>query len=100
MSDTAVRILSSVYGAEERKLTVIPHGIPNMPFVNSSFYKDEFAMQGRQVLLTFGFLSPGKGLEYVIEALPALVATHPDLIYVIIGATHSNVQRTEGESLP
>jgi len=77
---------------------VIPHGIPDVPFVDPSFYKDQLGLQGRKVLLTFGLISPGKGIEYVIEALPRIVQKHPDVTYVILGATHPHVYRREGDA--
>jgi glycosyltransferase involved in cell wall biosynthesis len=77
---------------------VIPHGIPDVPFVDPNFYKDQFGVAGRPMMLTFGLLSPGKGIEYGIEALPSIVAKHADLVYVILGATHPNLLRAEGET--
>ncbi len=98
MSQKGVRILREVYNAPEEKISLIPHGIPDMPFVDSAFFKDQFGVEGKNVLLTFGLLSPGKGLEYVIEAMPDIVAEHPDTVYIILGATHPNLVRSEGEA--
>jgi glycosyltransferase involved in cell wall biosynthesis len=97
MSERAVEILGEIYAVPDDKVRMIPHGIPDLPFVDSSFYKDHFGVEGRTVLLTFGLLSPGKGLEYVIRALPDLVKEHPELIYVVLGATHPHVLREHGE---
>jgi glycosyltransferase involved in cell wall biosynthesis len=88
MSERGRRILREVYAAPEQKVAVIPHGIPDLPFVDPNFYKDQFGVAGRPMMLTFGLLSPGKGIEHGIEALPAILARHPDLVYVILGATH------------
>ncbi len=97
MADRAVGILRDEYGVPPEKIVVIPHGIPDVPFVDPSFYKDQFGVEGRKVLLTFGLLSPGKGIEYAIEALPEIVSRHPELIYIVLGATHPNIKKSRGE---
>ncbi len=98
MSRKGLSILRETYGVPEDKLALIPHGIPDLPFVDPAYYKDQFGVEGKRVLLTFGLLSPGKGLEYAIEAMPEIVAAHPDTVYIILGATHPNLVRQEGES--
>jgi len=98
MSDKAVEMLQRVYEIAPEKIAMIPHGIPEVPFVDPAFYKDQFGLEGRRVLLTFGLLSPGKGIEYAIRALPAIVAAHPDVVYVILGATHPNILKQEGNA--
>ena len=98
MAERARGMLTSLYGVEEAKITVIPHGIPDTGFTDPSFYKDQFEVAGRPVMLTFGLLSPNKGIEYVIRALPAIVREHPRLVYIVLGATHPNLVREEGES--
>lgn len=97
MSEKAVRILRDLYDVPSNKIAMIPHGIPDTPFVDSAFYKDQFAVEGRTVLLTFGLLSPGKGIENAIHALPRIVAKHPDVVYIVLGATHPNLRKTQGE---
>jgi len=97
MTHGAVQLLQEVYGAPPDKLAMIPHGIPDLPFVDPSFYKDQFGVEQRKVVLTFGLLSPGKGIEFMIQALPKLVNDHPELIYIVLGATHPQVKRTHGE---
>ena len=82
----------------DEKIDVIPHGIPDIPFIDPNFNKDQFGVEGKTVLLTFGLLSPNKGIEYVIEALPAILAQHPNVVYIILGATHPNLLAREGES--
>jgi hypothetical protein len=77
---------------------MVPHGVPDMPFLDTSYNKDQFGLVGKKVILTFGLLSEGKGLEYVIEALPEIVRAHPDAIFAILGATHPDVKRREGEA--
>ena len=97
MSQRAVEILRDEYRVASSKVAVIPHGIPDLPFVDPSFYKDQFGVQGRKVMLTFGLLSPSKGIEYGIEALPRVVQRHPELVYVVLGATHPHVKKKSGE---
>ncbi|MDY6913187.1 MAG: glycosyltransferase family 4 protein [Planctomycetota bacterium] len=97
MSDLAHDILHDVYEIPREKIRTIPHGILDVPFVDPNFYKDKFGVEGRKVMLTFGLLSPGKGIEYVIEALPAILKKHPDLVYIVLGATHPHVKRSSGE---
>ncbi|GIX21673.1 MAG: glycosyl transferase [Gammaproteobacteria bacterium] len=97
MSHRAVDILESVYGVDRGRVVYIPHGIPDMPFVDPNYYKEQFGLLGRRVLLTFGLLSQNKGIETVIDALPAVVERFPDVVYIVLGATHPNVLRHEGE---
>lgn len=97
MAERAVEILHETYDVPPDRVVVIPHGIPDVPFVDAAFYKDHFGVEGRTVMLTFGLLSPGKGIEHVIRALPELVRDFPDLIYIVLGATHPHIKRTRGE---
>ena len=80
------------------KIDLIPHGIPDMPFVDPSFHKDLFGVEGKLVLLSFGLLSANKGIENVIAALPAILAKHPNVVYFIVGATHPHVLKQDGET--
>jgi glycosyltransferase involved in cell wall biosynthesis len=98
MSERSCELLESVYGADPEQIVCIPHGVPDRPFGRSEQFKQALGFAGRQLLLTFGLLSPGKGIEAVIRALPALIAGHPDLIYCIAGATHPNLIAREGEA--
>ena len=98
MAQKGVDILEDTYRIPRSKIDLIPHGIPDSPFCDSSVYKEAFGVQGRQVLLTFGLLSPGKGIEYVIEALPEIVKHHPNVVYLILGATHPHLVAREGEA--
>src|SRR5262249_4581089 len=68
------------------------------PFVDPNFYKDEFGVEGKKVLLTFGLLSPNKGIEHVLNALPEILASYPNLVYIVLGATHPNLVREQGEA--
>ena len=97
MADRAQTFLENVYEVPVEKIVMIPHGIPDVPFIDPSFYKDKFGVEGRQLLLTFGLLGPGKGVDHVIRALPAIVKRHPKVTYMIVGATHPHVRRHQGE---
>lgn len=97
MSKNAVDILHSLYNISKEKIEYVPHGIPDIPFVDPNYYKDKFDLLGQKVLLTFGLLSENKGIEYVIKGLPDVVERFPDLTYIVLGATHPNVLKTEGE---
>ena len=98
MAERARDILTRVYGANPKQIAMIPHGVPDRALADPDTMKDRFGWAGRQVVLTFGLLSPGKGIETVIEALPAVVERHPDLLYVVLGATHPNLVARDGEA--
>ena len=98
MARKGAEILRDTYGVPAEKVDIIAHGIPDMPFVPSSVYKTQFGVEGRQVLLTFGLLGPGKGIEYAIEALPEIVERHPNVVYLILGATHPHLVARDGEN--
>ena len=98
MAERGREILERVYGASPRQVVVIPHGVPDRPLIDSDMLKASFGWAGREVVLTFGLLSPGKGIETVIEALPRLVERHPDMLYVVLGSTHPNLVAHEGEA--
>jgi glycosyltransferase involved in cell wall biosynthesis len=98
MSRCAEQILTDVYGAKPGRVAYIPHGIPDVPFVDPNFYKDQFGVEGRKVILTFGLLGPGKGIEVVLRAMPKVVERHPDAVYIILGATHPHIVRREGHA--
>jgi glycosyltransferase involved in cell wall biosynthesis len=98
MTKKAFEILDDVYGVGSEKTVLIPHGIHDVPFVDPAYYKDNFGVEGRRVLLTFGLLSRNKGIEHVIDALPEIVAKHPKTTYLVLGATHPSVVKEEGES--
>jgi glycosyltransferase involved in cell wall biosynthesis len=98
MARKGAEILTETYGVPEGKIDLIPHGIPDMPFMESSFYKQQFGVAGRPVLLTFGLLGPGKGIEFAIAALPEIIRHHPDVVYLVLGATHPHLVAQEGEN--
>ncbi len=97
MADRAFTFLTDIYRVPQHKIALIPHGIHDVPFVDPAFYKDQFGVAGKKVIITFGLLSPGKGLEHMIEALPAVTKRHPDAVYIILGATHPGILAHSGE---
>jgi len=98
MSRHSRGLLSELYHAPQEILQIIPHGAPDRPFGRAERFKEAYGLGGMNVLMTFGLLGPGKGLERVIEAMPAIVARHPDTVYRIVGATHPNLVASEGEA--
>ncbi len=98
MTGKGRELLTRVYGLAESKIEVIPHGIPDIPFSDPNYYKDQFGVEGMNVLLTFGLLSPNKGIEDMIAALPAIVSEYPNTVYMVVGATHPHLLRSAGES--
>jgi glycosyltransferase involved in cell wall biosynthesis len=97
MSELAAHLLRDVYAVPSGKIDVIPHGVPDLPFMDPNYFKDKFGTEGKSVLLTFGLLSPNKGIENVIRALPAILARHPNVVYIVSGVTHPHIRRREGE---
>lgn len=98
MNERGVNMLRDIYGITGRKIELIPHGIPDLPFVDSNYYKYKFGIEGRKTILTFGLLNKNKGIEVMLKALPALIEVEPSIIYIILGMTHPSVLKEEGES--
>jgi glycosyltransferase involved in cell wall biosynthesis len=98
MSERGVEFLRDIYQAPASKIDLIPHGIPDMPFADPNYFKDEFGVAGKQVLLTFGLLSPNKGIEFALRALPDIIRDFPNVVYIVLGQTHPNLLRHEGEA--
>ncbi|HET9852895.1 MAG TPA: glycosyltransferase family 4 protein [Candidatus Limnocylindrales bacterium] len=98
MSRSAANLLISAYDVDPTRLQVIPHGVPDVPLVESAAVKPGLGIEDREVILSFGLLGPGKGYELAVDALPAIVAAHPDVLYVIVGATHPDLISSEGEA--
>jgi len=95
MTDGSAEILREVHGVDPKKIDMIPHGIPSVPFSGS---KDRLGVEGRPLILTFGLLGPDKGIEYVIDALPAILSHYPDAVYIVLGATHPHIVERLGET--
>lgn len=98
IAEKARGMLGEIYGIPLEKIVRIPHGVPNVPFMDPGYYKDQYHLEGRKVLLTFGLIGPGKGIEHAIEAVALLAKDFPTLTYVVLGATHPEVKRQFGEA--
>ncbi len=98
MSQSAATRLTNIYGVNASRLAIIPHGVPDLPLVDPASVKPTLGLEGRQVVLSFGLLGPGKGYELAIDALPSVVAAHPAACFVVVGATHPEMLRREGEA--
>jgi glycosyltransferase involved in cell wall biosynthesis len=97
MSQLSSQFLQEIYKVPGSKVDMVPHGVPDLPFLDPNFFKDRFGVEGKAVLLTFGLLSPNKGIENVIQALPEILAKHSNVAYIVAGATHPHILRREGE---
>ena len=98
MSEKGYEFLRSVHDVPTRKIEVIPHGIPDFPFLETHHAKAQLGFAGKTIILTFGLLSPSKGIETVIDAMPGIIKSCPNAVYIILGATHPNLVRHEGEA--
>jgi glycosyltransferase involved in cell wall biosynthesis len=98
MSQLSSQFLQEIFKVPGSKIDMVPHGVPDLPFLDPNFYKDRFGVEGKAVLLTFGLLSPNKGIENVIQALPQILSKHKNVAYIVAGATHPHVLRREGET--
>jgi glycosyltransferase involved in cell wall biosynthesis len=97
MSRHSCRLLQEVFRVPESKIDVIPHGVPDLPLADSRLFKAPLGIETQTVLLSFGLLSPNKGLENVIRALPQIVSRHKEVVFLIVGATHPHLMRREGD---
>ena len=98
MNERGVDMLHEIYGIPSGKIKLIAHGIPDLPFVDSNYYKHKFGLEDRKTILTFGLLNQNKGIERMLQAMPAIIETEPSVIYIVLGMTHPNVLKNEGES--
>lgn len=98
MAERGRDFLREVYQVPAARIDLIPHGIPDMPFADPNYFKDEFGVAGKHVLLTFGLLSPNKGIEHALRALPNIIREFPNFVYIVLGQTHPNLLRNEGEA--
>jgi glycosyltransferase involved in cell wall biosynthesis len=97
MSQLSSQFLQEIFKVPGSKIDMVPHGVPDLPFLDPNFYKDRFGVEGKAVLLTFGLLSPNKGIENVIQALPEILSKHKNVAYIVAGATHPHILRREGD---
>jgi len=98
MNERGVSMLRDIYGVSGAKVELIPHGVPDLPFVDSNYYKHKFGMEGRRTILTFGLLNKNKGIEVMLKAMPTIIKADPSVLYVILGMTHPSVLKHDGES--
>ena len=97
MSQLSSQFLQEIFKVPASKIDMVPHGVPDLPFLDPNFYKDRFGVEGKAVLLTFGLLSPNKGIENVIKAMPQILSKHENVVYLVAGATHPHILRREGD---
>jgi len=97
MSQLSSQFLQEIFRVPGSKIDMVPHGVPDLPFLDPNFYKERFGVEGKAVLLTFGLLSPNKGIENVIQALPQILSKHKNVAYIVAGATHPHILRREGD---
>ena len=98
MNTHGIEMLRDIYKIDDKKIELIPHGIPDLPFVDNNYYKHKFGMDGRKTILTFGLLSKNKGIEVMLQAMPEIIKAEPTALYVILGMTHPSVKAHDGES--
>ncbi len=98
LSQKSYNMLIEVYGLSEEQVVFIPHGIPDVPFSSPDDHKAIFGLDKRKVLLTFGLLGPGKGIEFMLDAMPSIIKEHPDAVYIVLGGTHPHIKRTTGDA--
>ena len=97
MNETAIKIMTEMYEIPRDKIYLIPHGVPDIFYIDPAFYKQQLQLNGRFVILTFGFLSPNKGIEVMLQALPPVIEKHPETLYIVLGITHPEVRKLHGE---
>jgi len=98
MNERGVSMLRDIYGVSGKKVELIAHGIPDLPFVDSNYYKHKFGMEDRRTILTFGLINKNKGIEVMLRAMPAIIEAEPSVLYIVLGMTHPSVLKHEGES--
>ena len=98
MNERGVTMLKKNYQIADNKILLVPHGIPDLPFVDNNYYKHKFGMEGRRTILTFGLLSKNKGVEVMLKAMPEVVKADPSVLYIVLGMTHPSVLKHDGES--
>jgi len=98
MNERGLDMLRDIYGISGKKVELIAHGIPDLPFVDSNYYKHKFGMENRKTILTFGLLNKNKGIEVMLKAMPRIIEAEPTILYIVLGMTHPSVLKHEGES--
>jgi glycosyltransferase involved in cell wall biosynthesis len=98
MNERGVTMLQDIYSIPSERIHLIPHGIPDLPFVDSNYYKGKFGLEKRKTILTFGLIGKNKGIEVMLRAMPQIIAAEPQVVYIVLGMTHPSVLRHDGES--
>ncbi len=98
MNERGLTMLREIYGISGKKVELIAHGIPDLPFVDSNYYKHKFGMESRRTILTFGLLNKNKGIEVMLKAMPTIMEAEPLVLYIVLGMTHPSVLKQDGES--
>lgn len=98
MNERGVDMLEGTYGIDRQKIRLVPHGIPDLPFVDSNYYKHKFGLEGKRTILTFGLINKNKGIEVMLKAMPRIIEAEPNVMYIVLGMTHPLVLKYEGES--
>ena len=98
MNERGIRMLTDTYGVPKRKIKLIPHGIPDISFNHRGLHKRNLGFSNRKVILTFGLIGRNKGIEVMLKAMPAIIKTHPEALYIVLGTTHPEVVKHEGYS--
>ncbi len=98
MNERGVSMLRDIYGVPTEKIKLVPHGIPDLPFVDSHYYKHKFGMENRKTILTFGLISKNKGIEHMLKAMATIVKADPSVLYLVLGMTHPSILKYDGES--
>ena len=97
MNQRGIDMLTDIYGVPEKKIRLIPHGIPDIPFRNSDLCR-RGSSSARKIIMTFGLIGRNKGIEVMLRAMPGIIKSHPDILYMIVGTTHPEVVKHEGYS--
>jgi len=97
LAKAAIPLLKSLYGCDPDRIVHVPHGAPDLPFSDPEFFKETHDLTGKDVIMTFGLLGPGKGIEMALDAIARLVQDHPNVVYLVVGATHPELLKHEGE---
>ena len=98
MNERGLEMLNDIYGISGKKVELISHGIPDLPFVDSNYYKHKFGLESRKTILTFGLINRNKGIELMLKAMPKIIKADPSVVYIVLGMTHPSVLKHEGES--
>jgi glycosyltransferase involved in cell wall biosynthesis len=98
MNERGIQMLIDIYGVPKRKIKLIPHGIPDIPFSHKNLHKQSLGLSKRKIILTFGLIGRNKGIEVMLRAMPAIIKKHPDILYIVLGMTHPEVVKHEGYS--